>query len=132
MRWCLSSTRLPTTHWPSSKASSLLPSFMLTGAAAPPSSLMLSTEKFTVSSSCEMLGSDSDFLRGGFLGVLKEDLEKSGITIAYKCSCYGNFLIIRLTPTFSIGSNYPNRISIYLDKATPLTAKGRGLGLHKR
>lgn len=36
---------------------------------------MLSVVKFKESSSCEMLGRDL-FLLGGFLGVLKEDLNK--------------------------------------------------------
>lgn len=45
------------------------------------SPLVLSTVKFNVSSrpSEERFGTESVFLRGGFFGVLKEDLEKRGI-----------------------------------------------------
>ena len=57
-------------------------------AGATPSPLALSAVKFRVSSrpSVEMLGTESAFLLGGFLGVLKEDLEKRGII--FLCEWY--------------------------------------------
>ena len=47
----------------------------------PPSPLTLSAVKLSVSSRprVERFGTESAFLLGGFLGVLKEDLEKRGI-----------------------------------------------------
>ena len=50
-------------------------------ASLAPSSLMLSTENVD-SSKREMLGNDSDFLRGGFRGVLNVDLENRGIAVS--------------------------------------------------
>jgi len=50
-------------------------------ASLAPSSLMLSTENVD-SSKREMFGNDSDFLRGGFRGVLNVDLENRGIAVS--------------------------------------------------
>ena len=54
---------------------------METGGGAPPSPRTLSAVKLSVSSRprVERFGTESAFLLGGFLGVLKEDLEKRGI-----------------------------------------------------
>ena len=55
---------------------------METGGGGSPPALALSAVKFSVSSRprVDRFGTESAFLLGGFLGVLKEDLEKRGIS----------------------------------------------------
>lgn len=63
------------THSPFSKKISWSPSFMATAGAAPGAKLVvrLSEVKLNEPSRAEMLGTESEFLRGGFFGVLNED-----------------------------------------------------------
>ena len=66
-------------HSPFSKNISWAPSFIDTAGTAPGAIFMLSVVMFNESSKLEIFGIDSDFLLGGFLGVLNEDLENRGI-----------------------------------------------------
>lgn len=52
---------------------------MDTAGTAPGAMFILSVVMFKESSKLDIFGRDSHFLLGGFLGVLKEDLEKRGI-----------------------------------------------------
>ena len=75
------------TQSPFSKKISWSPSFMVTAGAVAPGArlaLRLSEVKLNESSRAEMFGTESDFLRGAFLGVLNEERrENRGIFLFY-------------------------------------------------